>query len=1612
MGNRLNKLILLMWKHWTLLKRRPFDTAFEIIYPILLSFILVATRNLITPEQRGQQDYPPFDAADSWYSWYSEACHENHSLIGYSPESPFLETVVNKACNASRAAAVLSYNNKAELDAAVDNHTSFCVVIQFNDELSGAKDNNNLPSNLDITIRLLSERNNTKSEWFTNFLYEAMPTPGPRDPENRYGGEPDYFHRGFLFLQQSIILGLMGNSAIDPPALDIRMQRFPYPGWLNDQFYRKAIVTFVTFILMLSFIYNYINTIVTITIEKEKQLKESLKIMGLPGWLQWVAWFLRSFIILLLVIILIVIMVKVNVPSPIFTHSDGTVLFVFFVLFACSTITLSFLISVFFKNANTAAGVGAGIFCLTCVPYCLHEFQSIKFSAGALLGSSLLANSGMCFGLLLIIKFEAIEEGIQWNNLWTTASPNDKVTVGAILLMFLLDTFLYLAIALYIEAVFPRDFGVPQPWYFPVSRNYWCSKPPTLDHEDLPHDKAEFFERFTENLPIGIQIKSLSKTFGTNRAVKKLNLDMYEGHITVLLGHNGAGKTTTMLMITGMFPPSMGTAVVNGYDIRTSIQNVRDSMGLCLQHNVLFDRLTVAEHLYFFGKLKGLNNEEVKGQIDNYIKLLELEDKRNDKSSTLSEDMKRKLSVGTALCGKSKIVMLDEPTAGMDPLARRAIWSLLQKEKEGRTILLITQFMDEIDLLGDRFAIMTAGELQCCGSSFFLKQKCDAGYYLIMDLAPECQPENITNLLRKHIPHVQVQAQVGSELTYQFSESDSNKFEEMLSDLEENINQLGVRCYGVSLTTLEEVFMKVGADHDNEISNGTVETPKNFTTNYLSGFPLIRNQFIAMVLKKTFFTLRKWYLLVIEIVTFVALLIFTVLITREDLLNNTLKISLDPYEEPLTLMAGITNQSYYKTYRNNVGNNHQILEVSDIATEMIRLTSENPPNVKRHYIVGASFNESTATAWFNGEPYHSSPLSLSLVLNTFYKQKFNENHSVTFINHPLPLSLDVQLDEFQYNLMGFEIAAELGCEIMFVAGFYILFQILERVSKSKHLQFVSGVNVVVFWGTSFLCDMVIHLLAMIAVLITLAALQEDGFKTPDELGRMTLAFVYSGFFLLPFAYLASYLFSVPLSGSTKIVTLVATAGSFGVKAIQKLESWDWLFLAHPLDWVLLFIPTYSIAKGVYDLSNIYSLRTLCLAKAPSLEVACKNKPICCGIDDFYSMGSPGIGRNIIISFLMFIFLFGVLMFKEYGFFSYLMKKIINYNKPPDQNVTLEKDVQDENNKIRSTSEYERSRNYALVLQDVTKYYKNVLAVNGICLGVEPYECFGLLGVKGAGKTTLFKMMTGNEQISYGEAWVNGIDIKREQKKVQKLIGYCPQFNALLDDLTVRENLHIFALIRGVPYKECKSLGEHLAHQFYFFKHMDKKIKKISGGNKRKLSIALALVGDPPIIYLDEPTTGIDPVSKRLLWTALAKLRDSGKCIILTSQSMEECETLCTRLAIMVNGNFQCLGSAQRLKNKFATGYALTIKVKKIADDVNLDQEITAIDNFIQTNFPGAQLKKKYQELLSYQLTNNSIPWSRMFGILEKAKKELNIEDYSLGQCSLEQVFLSFTEDQQ
>jgi len=152
----------------------------------------------------------------------------------------------------------------------------------------------------------------------------------------------------------------------------------------------------------------------------------------------------------------------------------------------------------------------------------------------------------------------------------------------------------------------------------------------------------------------------------------------------------GAGKTTTMSMLTGMIPPTAGTASVNGKDIRRDMNAVRASIGLCPQHNILFDDLTVREHIEFFSRLKGLPSSEVDREVEKYVKLLKLENKIDARAGSLSGGMKRKLSVGIALCANSKVVLFDEPSSGVDPSARRALWDLLQQEKGGRTVLLVS----------------------------------------------------------------------------------------------------------------------------------------------------------------------------------------------------------------------------------------------------------------------------------------------------------------------------------------------------------------------------------------------------------------------------------------------------------------------------------------------------------------------------------------------------------------------------------------------------------------------------------------------------------------------------------------------------------------------------------------------------------------------------------------------------------------------------------------------------------------------------------------------------------------------------------------------------------
>lgn len=213
---------------------------------------------------------------------------------------------------------------------------------------------------------------------------------------------------------------------------------------------------------------------------------------------------------------------------------------------------------------------------------------------------SIFPNSAMSFGFKLMMRQEANGYGAQWDNVFSRATQEDPFTVGDTIVLLLVDALIFLIVALYVEQIMPGEYGVPEVWYFPFTKSYWCknSKVSISDDDNFMDygNKSHNFEPEPKKTRAGIEIRNLRKVYSNKKvAVEGLSLKMYENQITVLLGHNGAGKTTTMSMLTGMIPPTSGTALIDGKDIRTNIDGVRDSLGLCPQTNIIFDELTTKE---------------------------------------------------------------------------------------------------------------------------------------------------------------------------------------------------------------------------------------------------------------------------------------------------------------------------------------------------------------------------------------------------------------------------------------------------------------------------------------------------------------------------------------------------------------------------------------------------------------------------------------------------------------------------------------------------------------------------------------------------------------------------------------------------------------------------------------------------------------------------------------------------------------------------------------------------------------------------------------------------------------------------------------------------------
>ena len=220
-------------------------------------------------------------------------------------------------------------------------------------------------------------------------------------------------------------------------------------------------------------------------------------------------------------------------------------------------------------------------------------------------------------------------------------------------------------------------------------------------------------------------------------------------------------------------------------------------------------------------------------------------------------------------------------------------------------------------------------------------------------------------------------------------------------------------------------------------------------------------------------------------------------------------------------------------------------------------------------------------------------------------------------------------------------------------------------------------------------------------------------------------------------------------------------------------------------------------------------------------------------------------------------------------------------------------------------------NCAISIDHLTKKYNEKIAVDHVSFSIEKGELFGLLGVNGAGKTTLIKMLCCLTSPTSGHASILGYDIEKNQEQVKEIIAVSPQETAIAPNLTVRENLELMAGIHGYSKTEVKDKTASMIDAFSLQQYENQKSKTLSGGWQRKLSIALALISEPKILFLDEPTLGLDIIGRRELWGIIERLKEKTT-IVLTTHYLEEAEALCDRICVMRDGKVKAIGTVKEL----------------------------------------------------------------------------------------------------
>ena len=1415
-----------------------------------------------------------------------------------------------------------------------------------------------------------------------------------------------WYSSGFMYIQKIIsdyILqkelkekGTISDEIIKKAKIDFVMRPQKYELYREDIF-GLFVGYIVPFFIVIAYMCPLCLYVLRMVSEKETKAKEGMKIMGMSESIYFLSYFIQYFIVNLIQSIINGIIIKL-----VFEHVPYFIIFITFFLWGACVFSLIFFFQSFIDRTRVAL-------ILSLLIYFVMFFMSMavmnaKVKKIIKIIISIFPPVGIELGIILFGKFESNFKDLKFSDVPKTYL---NYSVLWMIIMFIIDFFLYLFLGFYLQNVVSHEFGIARPFYFLCTKSYWCGddeKNKKLEDEinndnekivlDAKKEKQKALNFQNEDLykeknkpDDVIKIRGIKKTFDDGKtAVNGVNLNLYKDEIFALLGHNGAGKTTLISMLCGMYDATGGKVMYDGENILGSLEmdNFRTKLGICPQHDVLFDDLTIKEHLSMFATFKGVSSDRVEEEVNITLKDFQLTEMQNIVAKDLSAGQRRKLSIAIALVGGSKVIFLDEPSSGMDITSRRNLWEILKRMTEKKIIILTTHYMEEASVLGNRIGIMHLGELKCLGTPLFLIER--YGRFMSLRVVKQSDADN-----KKIITYMQQRAQdiefevLSEEIIFRipkknYTEEEGNnltlsensqgekvnnnnnkpnfKLSDFFEELDANLQNLKIKNYSASMPTLEDVFLNVAADdvvlkgghrkfsQVNE-ENDRILFNTDFKEDYSNKSKFV-NDFKACTTKRWLMTIRDLKGVFLEILVPIFLIIVGLLVCQVtfDFSSKTFPIELGRIGEMELHYGRLLNEEVPSSFKEVIGNKENItvdeedIKLASPTTDISKSIEDFSVHIyedKKYYNdknLGTLFilkldktNYEFSFVMYVNTMIEQGPSFFSTYyLNQIINYATDEKISIKVVNEPMPLTakLSGSADQTTNSTMVFFVAVAFSL----IPANFITIIVKERINNSKHLMRISGINMLAYWLVNFIFELLKYYFTAGICLILIYAL--------DFYAKyFVLFYLLYGPPMVAFTYCTSFMFDNEASAQNGTILLNFLIGALGSSVALMFRGQDNLKdIGKVLIYIFGIVPSFDMAYG-YD----FLLNYLLIFVNDS--------------DEWYLWGDS---KKISLSYGGLQLLYFGILTVVYIFILWLIEhKSVTFSEPPNESITSDvndtivqneiKRANESSNKIEVNSDNGKINNnneekYAVRIQNLNKVYQkkgegccecstDLEAIKNLNLCVEYGECFGLLGINGAGKTTTFKCITQEHSATNGKIFINGVDISKHFSEISDMFGYCPQFDAIFEFMTVKENLEFYALIKGVKRNLLDKMIKAMIEEMSLEEFVNKISGRLSGGNKRKLSVAISMICNPPIILLDEPSTGMDPEARRFMWAVIHKIsaRRKKSSVIMTTHSMDEAETLCKRMGIMVNGEFVCLGSANEIKDKYGYGYEIEMRIK-------------------------------------------------------------------------------------